>query len=359
MKISHLKLLRCPYCGHAFSVNHVFMLDNESIMLGSAYCMCEEFPILQGILYLHKSQASYILDKLRNHDYVGALTIALNANHFVMSLAGLFSLPLVDITSIKNEDVSESNFRWLWQFIFRQRRDDFDYYLHRNRFVPSLLSFFPLGYLSQHKKIIWLDIGPGIFTHYASILKNFPNITFVSIETNFLYQYLSSKLFSSQNTLRICADAAYGSFLKHQSVDLATFFDSLYCLPQQRATLRTIISRDLSKKGFIFASGLFEHAYFPLMHTPYYPISRARLTDYFKSEVHYFDNEKLSLCLKHKSLKIIDATIKKNTNFFRYCALWPKTMIRNPWSYTVPNSVASISTRLMTKPDSLWHNAVY
>lgn len=359
MKISHLKLLRCPYCEHAFSVHHVFIQDNESIMIGSVFCACEEFPILQGILFLHKSRASYILNMLRKHDFTGALSIALDVNRLTLGLADLFGLPLVDITSVKNRDVSRSTLRWMWKFVFRQPPGDFDYYMHRDRLMPSLLSFFPLGYISKNKKITWLDIGPGIFTHYSSILKDFPNITFVSVETSFLYQYLSTKIFPSQNTVRICADAAYGSFLKHQSVDLATFLDSLYCLPLQKAAIRSIVSHDLNKNGFIFASGLFEHAYFPLLHTPYYPISRQRLADIFRSNVQYFDNEKLSLCLKNRSLKIAGTTIQKHMTFFRYCALWPKTIILKPWNYRIENTVASKSTRLMTKPVSIWHNAVY
>ncbi len=359
MNTAQLKLIRCPYCCSAFTVNHIFTQQQNSITLGSAYCTCEEFPIINDILYLHKQRASYILDRLRKNNYTGALSIALDSPRSMMPLAHIFNLPLPDLASGKQSAISEFKLRWFWKHIFHQPIEDFDYYIHRNRSAPSLLAFFPLGYISKNKNSTWLDVGPGIFTHYASIQKDFPRITFISIETTFLYQYLSTILFPSQNTVRICADAACGSFVKPQSVDVTTYLDSLYCIPQQRASIQTTTKHDLKKDGFAFASSLFEHAYFPLKRTPYYPISRSLLSQFAGSSVVYFDNEKLSTCMKNQSHHISDAVIRNGDSFFRYCALWPAPVFRNTWSYSVHKKITNQSKHLMTKPDIIWHNAIY
>ncbi len=364
MNINNLSLLRCPFCLQRFTIGMIIKKFQTNILVGSVYCRCDEYPILCGILYLHKDSAPKIINMLQKKREASGFLIAAQRDN-LLHAASRFPIAAPLFYRIHNPACSTKipiqHYRYIWRYLLNRTAQDYKYYFNRNLFISSLLFFFPLGLIHSEEKIAWLDIGSGIFTYYSALQRLRPNITIISTETNFMNLCLSQLYFSAESVIRVCADINYGPIIKQGSASVVTFIDSLYCTPRQKQSIEAITTTGIVKKnGFVFASGLFEHAYWPFETTSYYPISRSVIQKFFPSRVLFFNNERLANYIKRSTATFVPTSCSKNKiPLFRYSVLWPKQIITKWKRFSLPKMITDQSTLMQKDAITSWQNAVY
>ncbi len=70
-------LLRCPYCGSGFRIHSVMKGTKKTVEYGTLVCACDEFPVVEGIVYLLRDRAKYIVQFLQENQPEQALQWAM------------------------------------------------------------------------------------------------------------------------------------------------------------------------------------------------------------------------------------------------------------------------------------------
>jgi hypothetical protein len=55
LRFDCLKLMKCPYCGSNFEIEHIINEKADELIDGCVKCECSRFPILSGILVLKEN----------------------------------------------------------------------------------------------------------------------------------------------------------------------------------------------------------------------------------------------------------------------------------------------------------------
>src|SRR4030042_2382251 len=164
-------ILRCPYCLCPLSMNTPLHTERDGFIYGSAYCNCDEYPILRSILYLHKDTAKQIMASLIRGDLKKCLFYAINRDNYHHNIlpSPLFQQTIYTLHSqMLSKLLSTAVYKLVWKLIFGRQSEDYTYYFHRQEYSSSLPIYFPLGFRSMKNGGLWMDIGGGISNHYSN-----------------------------------------------------------------------------------------------------------------------------------------------------------------------------------------------
>lgn len=352
MKSDTLQHLQCPYCHHSFAWQTQLQMNKDSVEFGSVVCQCEEFPVIRGILYLHRENTKKLLSLVREKQFHKATMEAL------IGQAAFLQRNI--IKRVLPKFLLEENFYrtrpltslkpWLQLFMTSQEAH---YYAHRQREKESLFFFLPIGLTQKKKKATWVNYASGLHTYHSWIPKNFSTI--ISVEYSFLLTFFSKIYFDDPRTLYVCGDITSGIYTA-QPADVITVMDAFLAIARQRQLVETVTSSHaLKKNGTLFISTIPEHAYLENPHY-IYPIHHNLLQTFFPSEPLFMNDSQLLKQLNNKTLDI--RKIKNLEKTFRYSLLWPQPKT-DTISLHIPEELLENAQQSWEKAEKTWENAIY
>lgn len=353
MTKKQLTHLICPYCHHHFHLNKIYLQKNNHLEFGTIYCHCDEFPIISGIIYLHKNNIKNIIDALKYHRFTSALDLAFEFGHLKKIIFHFFHF----LNS--NLKLSIDNFIniFLISYIWNLSPSEIKYYLQRPKEIESLLFFIPLSFnqnISHSKN--WLDVGPGIKTFYSQVHHLNPKIIIYSQDILLRNLYLQSLFFPEKNVIYLCSDAACGPHFKNKSLDIVTFIDSLPFIEHQQKSLQNIFSGELSSHALVFISSLVDHIYLSNCKN-IFPLSISLAKSFLPSSSQVFNEIKLCQNL-FKNNCLQDSILPSGSKpAFRYDLLWPHQKL--PQKLIFPKNINQKDLTLWKNANITWKNKTY
>ncbi|MBW7955182.1 hypothetical protein H3C66_00450 [Patescibacteria group bacterium] len=342
MQHKQVSLLQCPYCLKSFSVAEVWQKAGQDIRFGSLYCLCDEFPVIEGILYLFKPTHRLLLDLLRARKFTEATLLCISQKRLLrsnmpwMKFGGMKLMSwLLDPSFLKR--IGQRNVIRLLSHLMPKHL--LEYYFTRGKWKDSFLIGVPLAILLEREKkqkvtsksLYWFDIGSGIVNYFAEIQAARKNIQIISLDAGFSNLFLSQIFYPGQDVIRICGDAHFIQLVRPQTIDVVSIIDTLQCLSAPVPFLTELLDPLwLKKDAQVFVSGLPEHLYLD-RDWGIFPTPRSIIQQYFslrggkKVEPVFLNNEALSaaFCEGTVELKKVILTTKQRT--FRYSFWWSQT----------------------------------
>lgn len=351
MTKKELSHIICPYCNSQFYLNKCYTKKQKNIIFGTVYCNCDEFPIIDSILYLHKNKTKAIINSLSQHEFHNATAIALDLDHIKTFLYNIFT------QYNKNFAVSPDNFinRRLISLIFKIPPNQFKYYFFRHLEIESLLFFLPLSFKKIENSSLWLDVGSGITNYYHYLHQIYPKLNIISLEMFFSNIYLSHLFFPQKNITYICSDFSYGLHLHPKTIDVITFIDSLPFIKKQKYSLNLATSL-LKTTGLLYVSSMVEHLYINDF-ANVFPLSSQLIRNFLSTPCQIFDEEKLCQKIFEKNSLEQSLLTPFSSPKFRYSLLWPTQKLLN--KITIPPFLTKNKHTQWLNPTIQWHNRVY
>ncbi len=270
-----LNLMKCPFCGSNFEIASVLEEKQNHIHYGRILCNCDEYPIIDGILYLKKDKIKpYVLQKLNLNRLKEASAIAhLRHAEDIYKIVDFFELKrhlgFVGKLLLRYSQNSASKIYKKYsdeRLAFLDLESEFDHYF-RYRFSSetlwTLYSFIPL---LKRKNARILDMSCGV--GYASFLiSSFTNPSqLFSLDRSFSCLYLLKKYFA-KNAECICLDGNYPLPFKDEIFSSVLMMDALHYI-DARAMLAKEFERVTTSKGMLLLS----HVHNSLVQQPHdYP----------------------------------------------------------------------------------------
>jgi SAM-dependent methyltransferase/uncharacterized protein YbaR (Trm112 family) len=255
MKTKTLKLLNCPYCNSNFKLEDsesTFSIKKTEIEFGIVSCICDRFPIIDGILYLKKVD---LLNKeavrlVENKEFSKLETLLLEERKktkipyyiFLFYLTYGYLIPFNYLTTIFGFFTPESN-SW------------FEYMSKRIKRPTFFLSLFSINYFKKKSTIVDVGCSAGWFLSYINSLK----YNLIGIDSSWSALLLAKKYFLKNNVDLICLDVQFGFPLKNKIVDFFTFNDSFMYIKNKKFILsecvRTGKKRQITFLNHVHNSG--------------------------------------------------------------------------------------------------------
>lgn len=357
MTFSDLKKIKCPYCDHKLEISSIFQ-KNKTITYASAFCECEEYPIVEGIIILNKKCAKKIVYLLQSNQLDKALIEALDLGNkkrfFVQLSCRLFQIVSRLLSS------KDQSYRKTIQFLFKSFPNIFleKYMMDRKKEVDFYFFLLPFLSIKKRAKLDWVNIGSGATTFY-SLLRSLSStdFKFISLDQSFLFLVYSKLQDSQQDDLFICTDLNNGTPLAVSS-EIVTVLDSLPFYNQQKEFIEDIFSPHFTQKtDLIFISEIPEHFYFDSLNVEVYPLSKKTFKTFAPQEVRknlvFLDDKVLVDGLKRNQINIRDAKITMDSRHpkMRYSVIWKKD--------NVPDIIDIRETDILRIPDYYWFEKKY
>jgi len=339
-----ISLLRCPYCGFSFHIHLEVEGDAKNIEYGTVYCRCDEFPIVYGILYLHKKRHKHIVSSLQSGNTAQALRYALpRYAQYVVTPTIVGSVGLAGIQMIIG-------------FI-----NNLTYYINRQRESESLLIFYPYMVVARQvkgKACVWLDIGSGIKHYYRALRKLHTRLQIISLEQSFLNIFLSRAIDpEKQKTMHICVDAGVGMCLKPKSADIVTCHDAFPFIARQKA-VASYCTTMVKRTGIVSFASIPEHQYLSFR-SAVNPIHRSLLKSYFPTPPTFIHEANLLSMMGQKTIDFSKVFIHDHDPVFRYMCMWPQVKKDAVYTNVIPKHFIQGKLPPWTKGPKFWQNIVY
>jgi len=364
-------LLQCPYCETPFRVGDVWESSRADIRYGSIWCECDEFPIVEGILYLFRPMNRTILETLRNGKFVEAFLLLSTQKRLFQPSRIWMKWGIKLIGQQRNvleltRKIGREKAVWFLQWVMP--RNLLEYYFDRDKWMDSLALAFPLGVLlatepKQKKKIIWMDVGAGLLNYYGELQLAWPNSVIVSEDANFLNLFLSRAFYPGKHVNRICSDANFLHVVKPKTLDVLTFIDSLHCLNGTTSVLKSILEDGwLKPTSMLFVSGIPEHIYLDKS-WGLFPINRKQVKKAFRAlrAPTFLDNKSLAAGMSAGVVDVKKVQQQLNNKSFRYSFFWSKK-VKLPAKITMeflPAELIAKAVRVWEMPKKTWQNRAY
>lgn len=379
MTVKDSELLQCPFCLAPFKVGSVWQRKGQEITFGTLYCACDEYPIVNGILYLFRPLNRSIIELLRKKMFAEATTLCFSQRRkFQIDqpwMKAVFASPLRKFFEPENlRRVGKESVIFVVGLF--TPRHLLSYYFNRSRWQESLTLVFPLAVLlaKQSKKsrkkvntsrqpLYWLDVGAGIVNYYDEMSGAWPGLKMVSCDSSFVNLFLSAAFFPGKKVVRVCADANFLHFVRPKKLDVVTFIDSLDSLSSTLQVVRQVVQKGwLKNTGLLFASSLAEHLYFEKS-WGLFPLPRKLLLSALAglAKPTFFDNRLLSQSLVSGSVHLSDVKISNKISAARYSMLWSEklTIPKEVSSAFLPAQVRQNATLFWETTPPTWHNRAY
>lgn len=366
MQRSLVSSLQCPYCLAGFQIGQVWRTERQTLQFATVRCGCDEFPIVDGILWLHRTWHRRIIDDLAAGQWAAArlrclTTRGVFAPEKWWMRAGMLELVAKLSAPEMLRQLPPAARDWWCRQLYPPHL--LQYHLSRSQWKDSLLAAVAGELLqAQRRRSLWLDLGVGIFTYYAAIQKHRPQVQIISLDYDFFNLWLSAALFPTPGVVvRVCGDAQLCQLVRPDELELVTIIDALHAFRAPRQVVQSLTTGYLKPSSPLFISGIPEHLYLP-RDTGLFPIPRPTLRRWFPRPPLILDNEQLSQELHAVGrAKLSAVQLGSRQDCFRYAVLWQGDG-QYP-SYLscqfLPPSQRQAATQEWTHSPVTWHNQVY
>lgn len=253
--------MKCPYCGFDFNISKIYREANEEILEGIIACECNEYPILDGILFLKINPLKkYLIKCLKEGQLNRALEHAVfnigeRACEFsaFFNSKGLFGSALGKAISIFIENQSmndyKNNFSSNKTFTNLMGNNEYNIYL-KNRFsTESLWSIYPFISILKENSDRILDLSCGM-GHSSFILSTYVRPQqLVCADYHFRQLYINKRYFAKDATF-ICLDANCQLPFKNGIFSSLLMLDAFHYI-LERSSLAQEMDRVISSKGLL------------------------------------------------------------------------------------------------------------
>lgn len=376
MRRKDLLTLQCPYCSAPFKSGSLWPSNVDQVEYGSVYCLCDEFPIVAGILFLQKPKCREVLDFLRQKDTVGAQLVCITEQRRYhpdrpwMKLGGRAMLGRL----LAPDFLRQMGKVWATRLVsFVMPSHLLKYYFTRDQWQDALAIVLPLAVLlekqkrGEQRRVVWLDLGSGLVNFFGEMQSAWKKLQIVSVDKNYLLLYLSAVFYPGKDVVRVCGDAHFCQVVRPQTADVVTVVDTLQSLSSPATLLQQLLLPGwLKKDSQLFVSGLQEHHYLP-RDWGILPAPRVIPLHIFRSYPRtlpapvLFDNEALSAQITAGSVDVQLVCRTKTQPVFSYGFWWSEGMrLPKKLSTTfLPEAVRQRATLTWDDPTIQWSNEAY
>lgn len=246
-----INLLECPFCHTPLKVGGVFRVfaKGNNIRDGFVRCVCDVFPIVEGILYLKKNEPPVLknqiaVDLLRQGQYHEALNLLFDERRraklpYSWLLSGRFKPKTIQgFLALLKVFIPESK-AWLNHLAERE---------HRPTFFLSLMN---LAYVQTGQIVVDAGCSAGWFLKH--LIQRQPKARAIGVETSFSALYLARKFVLKNKGSLICADLDLGLPFRAGVVDRVMANDTFMYLKKKHFFL-TESARVTGRQGLTFLS---------------------------------------------------------------------------------------------------------
>lgn len=239
MNIRVIQKLQCPYCDSPFKDIKAFEFfdsQKQNIQWGEVSCICESFPIVEGILYLKRDgfKNKISVSFLRERDFSKALSVLFEERRrakvpyfFLLTLfQKSFTLPFPFFMVLLQGFIPESR---LW----------FQHMLNRYKRPTFFLSLTSLSYFQKGSVIV--DIGCSVNWFFSSFFKKWQKNTFIGVDFSWSALFLARKYFVNSKVDLICADINLGIPLKNAVADSITVNDTFMYIQKKKMIIQEFL----------------------------------------------------------------------------------------------------------------------
>lgn len=374
MHAKDLTLLQCPYCLSQFEQGTVWKKRGLQWEFASVFCHCDEFPIVRGVLYLHKPKHREILDFLRQKQFVSATVLALtdkprfHPDRFIVRTFNRWVGEFLAADFLKR--LGTKQVARLLSFV--QPPQIVKYYFQREEWQDALAIVLPLAVLKtkklpRTKQTVWFDVGSGMSNFFGLMQSALPNLKIISLDKNFDNLFLSNIFYPAKDVIHICGDARFLHAVRPHTLDVVTLIDVLQTLDAVVPVLEQLVKPGWIKKaGMFFVSGIPEHLYLPRA-AGIFPIQRQIIEQFFaksaalRPKPTFFDNERLCKSIVAGHVDTPSVTLKKKQSTFRYAFWWsPTQQLPEQMDTTfIPSNVRDRATLIWENATVTWSNKAY
>lgn len=254
-------LLTCPYCQNSLSFKSLKSqrpTDKES--WGIAKCSCDEYPIIEGILFLQKN------DQLTNRRAVSLLKQGkeLRAVWECLSVNSAKTHRLIVSCAYLSEKylrlTPPVHFLLKTLMIVGPSRAWFDYLLNREKRGDIHLA---TKLVQERKKSngLIVDVGFGTGNFYRLLTKKsqYPFGEYIGIDKSFLSLLIARVYIKKNNLLLVCCDVDCGIPVKKNTLSHVLFLDT-FCLLHKKDFAIHETHRILKKGGTFNIINIYETA---------------------------------------------------------------------------------------------------
>jgi ubiquinone/menaquinone biosynthesis C-methylase UbiE/uncharacterized protein YbaR (Trm112 family) len=244
--------LVCPYCKESLKIR--FFKNSK---FGTASCTCDEYPVVEGILYLTKNDfltnrtATRLLKK-RKFDSTVWECLKFTARTHKVIVFGCYLLkrylgittPLIFLLKILA--------------ILGPSRDWFGYLLNREKRKDIHLAL-RLVEAQEDSSDLFLDLGFGIGSFYKLMKEKIRQLPFlyVGVDKSFLSLLIAKICMKEKNALFICSDIEAGIPMKNDSAHNLLLLDTFWQLGNKNYVLSEC-QRVLKGRGSLYIINIYE-----------------------------------------------------------------------------------------------------
>lgn len=344
MYISRIRRLHCPFCKMRLRLKETFGGSDKRVHHAIVVCGCNQYPILNGVLYLSKN-------KIKKRVVLFLKKEGENLQKKTEIPFFLFRLPLgFEISTFLVSFFSKLNLFKLLSFSFLVRLFSFlrifnrqwsNYLLNRYKmreFFPSIISF---SLVKKNTTILDVGCGAG---HLLKILKEKTSADkVVGVDFSIINLYLAKKYFSSDCDY-IYTDLNQPLPFQSNSIDYIFLSDTFHYIARQKS-LANELERVVSQKGLIILNHL-HNKYFEDEFTdpPHHSQTAKKYLSFFSSLNSFLYSEKLSHkgILKYiKQEKMVDYEKKLKT----FTLLFSKSKQEKRFEYDIRVNLKTVISK--------------
>lgn len=241
----------CPYCKESLKIRFY-----KNSKFGTARCTCDEYPVVDGILYLTKNdlltnRAATRLLKKRKFDSTVWECLKFTARTHKVIVFGCYLLKrYLGITT-------PLTFLLKILVILGPSRDWFGYLLNREKRKDIHLAL-RLVEAQEDFSGLFLDLGFGIgsFLQIKEKIRQFPFL-YVGVDKSFLSLLIAKICIKEKNVLFICSDIEAGIPVKNDSAHNLLFLDTFWQLRNKNYVLSEC-QRALNGRGNLYIINIYE-----------------------------------------------------------------------------------------------------
>jgi uncharacterized protein YbaR (Trm112 family) len=369
MRREDVQLLQCPYCLSRYSLGHERVQEKKEIVYGSLYCDCDEFPIIEGVLFLHRPLNRTLLEYVRSSEFHKAFLLAISQKRWLHP-ESVFGKILLKYLGKRNmleylRELGKERVISILRVLIPTHL--LRYYFRRAEWRDALTIFLPLVVQLRKKQssatVLWFDVGAGVVNFYKEMQTAFPRLKFVSLDSNFLLLILSKAFYPGRQVLRICGDAHFLQTIRDKKVDVVTFIDSLDSFSGTSAVLRQAFDSDwLKKSSILFISGLQTHLHVD-KRWGIYPVPLRVAHRSIPSLFHpvFLRTKELSDGIVLGNVSRSDVQCTHRTSLFRYSVYASQdTELPERMDFQfVPQKIRKDAQNIWDNPPKTWENNAY
>lgn len=252
--------LQCPYCQEKLEVADIFAssAQDNHIQYGVLRCLCDEYPIVEGIIYLKKDGAQtnqQAVAHLRHNQWQEAFSCLIAERKKIKWLYLL--LYRIPAHSFLGQRLTLNRLlKMMYWLVDAGSRAWYRYLTTRQNRVTFLMTLAPLALAPSPHTLVDAGCGLGYFLRYADQWTRPRHL--VGLDIAFSFLYLARRFVVPSRTYLLCCDQEAGLPFTDHSVSHYYINDAFVVIKTKRQVLQEL-TRVVSPQGLAIITHVHNH----------------------------------------------------------------------------------------------------